>query len=444
MSDEEVSEEVEQITEEQPEAVAEEKPGDNPLFKALFDAVEDEPEEAEDGPTIPSTLNEALHDIEHPEEAVATEPVSQEPVEQVEEPEESKPKKKGKKIKQVVDPEVQTEEPAFQQEEDDPNKESIEALLPEEREFYDIAKFANDKMEGYDGLDGKFLDYFKKSKQYVDKRLADDPFVELGDDDDYRRFIKENRPEFTPQEAKKVEQEMFIAKAEERALEKMRPEVERLRKEQELAQKKPVIAKKKSDFRAQSQHIIPEEFRATLADGGEDAVKKLQESNPLEFQVMDQVSSNLLSLADTFVDVTSGTIDYDESNAVHKQLLDWVQEEQDTYIDGGDTKKDGKTFMRRERFFSLPEDKRSEYFTWSDDDLLGIMTVRAKQQLSAMLSHQKQVLEQAGYTRGAQPQASRQPVPAQQAPRVAPTPRQGETAARASKEAVTPMSILGM
>jgi hypothetical protein len=294
-------------------------------------------------------------------------------------------------------------------------------------------------------LDGNFLDYFKKSKEYVDKRLADDPFVELGDDDEYRKFIEQNRPKFTPQEAKKVEQEMFIAKAEERALEKMRPEVERLRREQELAQKKPVVAKKKSVFRAQSQNIIPEDFRKKLEGGGDEAVKKLQESNPLEFQVMDQISSNLLSLADTFVDVTSGTIDYDESNTVHKQLLEWVQKEQDTYVEGGDTKKDGKTFMRRERFFTLPEDKRTEYFTWSDDDLLGIMTWRAKQQLDAMLAHQKQVLAQAGYVKGGQPRPARQPAQAQQAPRVAPTPREGNTAAPGQgKESVTPMSILGM
>ena len=457
MSDEEVAEaeEVKEAEAEEPQETQENaveateaEPQDNPLFKALFDAADDEPEEEETEEVIPATLNETLHDIEHPEQAIkAPDPAEVEPEaeEPAEEPKESKPKKKGKKVKQVVDPEVPIEEPAFQQEEEDPNKEAVEALLPEEREFYDMAKFANENMEGYDGLDGKFLDYFKKSKQYVDKRLADDPFVELGEDEEYRKFIKDNRPDFTPQDAKKVEQEMFIAKAEERALEKMRPEVERLRREQELAQKKPQVAKKKNDFRAKSQHIIPEDFRKQLSDGGEEAVKALQESNPLEFQLMDQVSSNLLTLADTFMDVTSGMVPYDEANTTHKQLLEWVQKEQDTYIQGGDTKKDGKTFMRRERYYSLPEDKRTEYFTWTDDDLLGIMTVRAKQQLDAMLEHQRKMLEQAGYVRGAQPQQPQQVAPVQQAPRVAPTPREGGTPSKgAGKAPVTPMSILGM
>ena len=457
MSEPEVAEaEVEAAVEEVAEAPKEQPSEEvvdevNPMFRALFDAAEEEGE-PEAAPPRPSSLTDAMFEIEAGPEAEEPEATPEaEPVQEEKEPEASTPQKKGKKVKQVIDPEVPEdpeapeEEVAFQPEGED--RAVVESLTPDERVVYDAAKFASSEMEEYNNLDGQFLDYFKKSQEYVAQRVADDPFVELVEDEGYRKFVEVNRPKFTQHDAKKVEQEMLVHKAEERALAKMRPEVDRLRREQELARMKPVVEKKKHNFRVLSKEIIPEDVRKLLAEGGEDAIKSLSESNPMEFQLMDQVSGNLLMLADTFIDVSSRVVEYDPQNNIHKELVSWVQQEQDTYVKSGDTKKDGKVFMRRERFAELPEDKKAEYFTWSDDDLLSIMAVRAQQQLEHLLTSQRETLAKAGYVKQQPPQQAQAPQPPQQpkAPQVAPTPRQGGGEQSAVRpEPVTPLSVLGM
>ena len=238
-------EEVAEAPKEQPsEEVVDEV---NPMFRALFDAAEEEGE-PEAAPPRPSSLTDAMFEIEAGPEAEEPEATPEaEPVQEEKEPEASTPQKKGKKVKQVIDPEVPEdpeapeEEVAFQPEGED--RAVVESLTPDERVVYDAAKFASSEMEEYNNLDGQFLDYFKKSQEYVAQRVADDPFVELVEDEGYRKFVEVNRPKFTQHDAKKVEQEMLVHTAEERALAKMRPEVDRLRREQELARMKPVVEK---------------------------------------------------------------------------------------------------------------------------------------------------------------------------------------------------------
>ena len=164
---------------------------------------------------------------------------------------------------------------------------------------------------------------------------------------------------------------------------------------------------------------------------------------------MDEITTNLLRFADAFQDITSGITAYDETNQLHKELLDWVQQEQDHYINTGDTSKDGKTFMRRERYWATPEDQRTQYFTWSDDDLMSLLVFRAKQRLDETLKYQEKMLESAGYTRATAPAPKQPQAPVKQpqpTPKVSPTPRGGQQVATqgAAKEPVTPISILGM
>jgi hypothetical protein len=181
-----MSEEQSTEVEESEETKVEEQETQNPLFQSLFDAAK--PEQEAETPLVapqPSSLTEALHDIEkEPEVEIANEQVEEEETKQEqpesgEPPEAAKPKKKVKKVKQVIDPEIpkveetQPEAPAFAEESE--QQKIIKNLIPEEKEYYDMAKFASDNMEEHRGLDEEFLEYFKKSKNYVEKRLKDDP-----------------------------------------------------------------------------------------------------------------------------------------------------------------------------------------------------------------------------------------------------------------------------
>jgi hypothetical protein len=450
MSEEEVkeveSEEVEsEVAEQQEEVAQEETQGEssgNSLFDALFEAAEPEPEpEPEEDLGKPMTLNEAMAELElessepEPEGEVEAEEVEPEgeAETETEEPSASAPQKKQprkKKVKQVVDPDIEEESAPVQNygfPEEDPDKAFKDTLLPEERDLYDLAKFASDHMEEYEGADTIMKEYFMKTQQYIAKRLQDDPGVDLSDDEEYATFIERNRPNFSQVDIKKVERERNVHEAMRRIEEKQAPEKERAKREQEKARKAPEVHKQKVEFRKYSMNAIPEEFSESVKD--DESIQKFAETNPLEFQIVNTLTTELHNTGDMLLDITQGMVQYDPSNAMHVKLLEWVNTEQENFIQSGQTQQDGKTFMRRERYYRLPESKRTQYYTWNDADLIAILTMRAKQRINQSLEQQRKLLEQSGYARQQQ-QPKVQPKPKVKRtapPKVSSAPRPGNT-----------------
>ena len=428
-----------------PEPEAPQVPETNSLYDALFVAA-DEPEVEEQGEDLgsPISLSDAVDQLEDEPEPEAQEE-NQEPEgdnqEAVkEEPEKAKPKKK--KVKNVVDPDVETPEERQYKEQynafpdTDPDKEFVDSLLPEERDIFDLAKFASNNLEGYEGKDREFKEYFEKTKKYIEKRISDDPHVDLSDDSDYQEFIRKNRPKLNQTDVRKIERERSVHEAMRRIEEKQAPERERAKLEQERSRKAPEVQQYKQMFREHSVTAIPEELHEHVASN--EAVENFSKTNPLEYQVVDSITRDLHNVGDTLLDITQGMVNYDPNNETHSKLLSWVNSEQDQYIATGETMVDGKTFMRRERFFRLPENQRAKYFTWNDEDLIKILTIRAKQRIQQSLHQQRQLLEASGYTRAQAQQAieeaqqQQQPVqqqaPVRQAPpQVSSAPRPGNT-----------------
>ena len=458
MSEEQIEEQVEQVeqVEQQQPQEAHRPPQDSPLFKALYEAAEEPAEPAQEEVEVPEepkiephTLNEALDLMdEEPEEEEVIEELEQQPQEvaTAEEPKKSQPKKK--KVKQVIDPDIpeqpKFEEPAFSKPEEDPDEEYIKTLLPEEREIYTIAKYASENMDEYKGAHEELKTYFNKSKAYIERRLKEDPHVDLREDQEYRNFMAQNRPRFNQNDVKKVEKEMIISEAEKRAEQKSSLENRRLKHELERIKKEPQVIRAKQGMRQAATQIIPEEFREKLSSP--EGFEQLAKENPFEFQIMDGVATYLTQVSDTFIDITTGMTQYNPNDPIHKRLLEWVDEEQNNFINSGQTQREGKVFMRRERYHQLPAEKRAEYYTWSDDDLLGLLMARAQQRLENDLNNHRQALANAGYVRpGQQAQQAPQPVVKQEPPRATSAPRPGGVPAqKASPKTNAMLNILGM
>lgn len=445
---EEVNAEAEEATQQE----APRAPQDNPLFKTLFEVgneaeeSEQEPEIPEPEPEVPMTLSEAVDELDEPVEEVAQEGEQTQEVDeqaQAEEPKKSEVDKgspKKKKLRKVVDPEVpeNLKTPEYNLQEDEEEDEDPD-LLPAEREVYKMARFASKNMTEHKGLDKKFKDFFEKSKAYLDKRVAEDPHFDVADDPDYADFMDRNRPKVDQAELKRIEKSMWIDEAKREARKELAPQQEALRKEIERTKKAPRVAHAKNAFRKMSQTVvIPSELNEKFSKPN--GIEEFKKENPLEFKIIEEVTGELLNAGDTLTDILMSNVDLDTSNPMHKSLLEWVNTEQDNYINSGQTEQDGKIFMRRERYFALPEDKRSEYYTWSDDDLLKILALRSKEKVANQLEQQRKILEQSGYVRAesnnaqAAPQQQVAPEPQPAAPKVPTTPRQGGVI----KKATTP------
>lgn len=423
----------------------EEAPKENPLYKTLFDVAEEATEEVEQeeedrGQVI--NLNEAVSSLDMSEPEPEPEVEKEEPKEEAKEPEKAEPKKK--KLRKVVDPDIPeavAKQPAFNQNVevdplDDPDeKEFMETLIPEEKVVYEKILYADKKLGGeYKGKSEKFKTFLKKSKDYLDKKMAEDEFYDPAADESYREFMHKNRPEFTRADEDKVYREMILEEADKRTAKRTESRVQQLEQQLQKYEVAPKVNQAKANFRKVAQEtVIPEEYRKTLS-GGDEAIQKFAEENPFEYQILENFTQQLLTYSDALTDIfLDPTTRLDlENNQIHKDLNNWLQKEQENFIQSGQTEQDGKLFMRRERFYQLPEDKRSQYYTWSDNDLLKILALRYQDLVANALHAQKSQLEKAGYTRAnAQPVQQEAPVqaqaPAPKPPTVATTPRQGTT-----------------
>ena len=188
--------------------------------------------------------------------------------------------------------------------------------------------------------------------------MEEDDFYDPSSDEQYSQFVQKNRPEFTRADEDKVYREMILEEADKRN-KSVQIAIEQLEAQLKKYEVLPRVNQAKANFRKVAQNtIIPEEYRKTLSKG-DDAIREFAKENPFEYQVLENFTQQLLTYSDALTDIffdPTTRLDL-ENNQIHKDLNDWLQKEQENFIQSGQTEQDGKLFMRRERYYQLPEDK---------------------------------------------------------------------------------------
>lgn len=395
--------EEEKLEEQAEEVKADEQPSeessDNVIFNALYAAAEEEQEEEEEVRepyTGPTSIHSALAEEPEPEvqEEQRTEP---------EQKEESAPKPKAKsKIKRkIIDPEFsipQDTQPRAAPRRKAPVDPFVEELLPEEKEAYQISRWAAQNVQGQQGLDNKYLDFFKKHKKF----LKDNSDYDLSDSEDYKKFLDQNKPKI---DLKKFEKEMWASEAEGRALKRLQPELLKLRRDQARIQGEPLAKEKIHNAKKVLFDTIPDDTRKIIQGSG---IKGLFEQSPIEAKIINDSLTNAQDMVNTFYNIVHSVEDYNEKDAKHSKLSDFISKEQEKFINSGRTVRGGKTFVRRERMPLVPKDQVSKYYTFSDEDIINLIALRAKEAINNKISSTRSALEKAGYTKNgvqvAQPQ----------------------------------------
>jgi hypothetical protein len=443
MSEEENPEVEEQRAEAEEVEASQPEEKNDALYKTLFDIAEEAVDEQEEY-RPPVELNEAVATLDYDaEEEKEEEPQEEASVE--EEPEKAEPKKK--KLRKVIDPDVPEDvakQPAFIADNEDkfePDTEDLEfmeELIPDERAVYEKVLYADKRLGGdYKGKSKQFREFFKKNKEFVEKRMAEDDFYDPSSDEQYSQFVQKNKPQFSRSDEDKVYREMILEEADRRINKKTSERIAQLEQQLKRQEVLPKVNQAKANFRKIAQQtVVPKEFQKEFSEGGQEAVAKFAEDNPLEYQILERNTQELLKYSDSLTEIfldPSTQLDI-AGNAMHKHLNDWLNGEQDNFIKSGQTQQDdGRVFMRRERYFQLPENKRSEYYTWSDNDLLKLLALRFGDKVNAEIKHHREQMEKAGYTRvkpqeATQPQQQQQPTRQQAKPPVVnPSPRQGSS-----------------
>lgn len=439
MSEEENPEVVEARQEQEQVEQAKEEIPTNALYKTLFDVAEEVAEEGETKEYRPPVeLNEAvetLGDIDNAEPDPEPEPE----VEAKEEPKKSEPKKK--KLRKVVDPDVPEDvrkQPVFQDKlvddgfkPSEEDSEFMDELLPEEKSVYEKVLYADQRMGGeYKGKAKQFREFFNRNKEFIEKRMSEDEFYDPSTDEQYRDFVNKNKPKFNRSDEDKVYREMILEEADRRINKKTSEKISRLERELQRQQTLPRINQAKAMFRKNARASIPDDINKQISET-DDGLKNFAESNPLEYQILERNTQEMLRFSDALTDIfldPNVSIDI-ENNQVHKHLNEWINHQQNQFIQTGQTQlEDGRTFMRRERYYQLPENKRSEYYTWDDNAVLNLLALTYKDKMQHEISAHRDAMERAGYKKvtSQAPQQS-QPKQPSRPPVVNPSPRQGSS-----------------
>ena len=110
-----------------------------------------------------------------------------------------------------------------------------------------------------------------------------------------------------------------------------------------------------------------------------------------------------------------------EEGAMHKAIIEWIENECSEFAaKGGQYRiRDGKTFLDRTRYHSLPAAQRAKFWTFSNDELVMIAQGTMKRSLQVQLAEHREHLKKMGFVQ--QARAASVP-PAETAPK--PTPAQ--------------------
>lgn len=403
---------------EQTEQPAEEA-SDNVIFNALYAAAEEDTQEQEAEVREPYTGPTSIHTAlaEEPEEKSAPEPQQQEQEQNLEEP---KPKAKSKVKRKIIDPEfsypkTQAKAPRRKA----PVDPFVEELLPEEKEAYQISRWAAQNVKGQQGVDKQYLEFFKKHKKF----LSDNSDYDLSDSEEYKKFLDQNKPKI---DLKKFEKEMWTSEAESRALQRVQPEILKLRRDQARIQGEPLAKQNTQKAKKILFETIPDDTKKIIQNTG---IKGLFEQSPIEAKIINDALTGAQEMVDTFYQIVHNVEDYDEKNARHSQLSDFISREQDKFIKSGRTVRGGKTFVRRERMPLVPKEEAGKYYTFSDEDIVNLIALRAKEGMNSKIGSTRSALEKAGYVKSGV-QVAPQPQQQVQQPRKiqTPTPSKGVSA----------------
>ena len=408
--------------------------GNSPLYDSLFKSVEQQPAQTDDrrpGRSIHDVLAEVESEVDKPDGTPADKdkdgkPPADKPETKPEEPDAPPAKVRVTKKKAAPEPLPEPEpepepEPVRRKAKPEPEPEPEVELNEEERDAIESARFA----EGldptkYKGYAGKLEKFYKAHADFVKQKRAQDPDFDFSEDNpEYSAWVQANRPPQIPQhEMKRIERERVRADVTKEADAK----VEAIRNELRLRDEMPKIRERANKFMGESfRNALPDEAAALLKEKGLAAVK---EAFPLEYQITAEVAKQASEMVSEFYALTGGLKKFNqdantEEGAMHKSIIDWIDNECAEFAaKGGQYRiRDGKTFLDRTRYHSLPAAQRAKFWTFSNDELVMIAQGTMKRSLQQQLAEHREHLKKMGFVQ--QPKTA---APAADAPK--PTPAQ--------------------
>jgi cytochrome c553 len=320
-------------------------------------------------------------------------------------------------VGEVVEPEPEpTPEPVQEvvQEEDD-----LTWLTTDQKKRIELVKFAEDNFDEYKGKKSQYLQFFKDQKDYLDKRLDEDPNAALDDSDyEYQNFLKRKRPEFSQDDLEKVVELRTRKLAKDEAMNELKPELEAIKAEQRRQQVKPRVDSLKEKTMSDVKDMVPDFIKTTIDSQG---AKAAYENSPVEFDIVDRIVTTHQKTMFAFHEISNGLTPYDPANKDHVRLSGFIDQLEASMPD-----RDGKKFVNIAKYQSMSKKDKAEAYTLTHDGIVEYANKSTKKYIAQELNALEAKLRKSGYTKAGRAVDSQQAA----IPRpVKPQPRQGASIA---------------
>ncbi|MCW5549982.1 MAG: hypothetical protein KIT44_13545 [Opitutaceae bacterium] len=296
-------------------------------------------------------------------------------------------------------------------------------LLDEEKEQLEMARDAERLLgEKYKGFEGRTKKFLKDHQEYLAKARERDPDAVFDETNaEYQAWLSKNTPVIPQRDIREMERKRITEEVEKRQDEKI-SEVydETFRRDAE-----PKVKQRADDFFNKAVAELPETLTKAIKEEG---VEKAKAKFPTEFRIANAILGQAAADVEEFYRLT--TVNprtgrpmkaYDPKNPTHAGLIEFVNTQCNAFKKSGGKAliKDGKRFVTREEYYTMPKEQRAGVWTFTDDQIVGMARIEAAKMVKLKIEEEHNRLKAEGWTR---PAPAAEPAPAEQPPGAPPAP----------------------
>lgn len=277
-------------------------------------------------------------------------------------------------------------------------------LAPEDRQELELASYAATKKEDrYKDLPGKLKGYFKKRDELLVTKASElggadsAEFREYLESEDYKMFVRANRPGFHRGDRAELERSKIEEDALAKADLRVKATEQKLQRQINEVKLAPVIEATVNSAVSDLLQLEDEVVQAYKADPN----KALAERK-LEAQEVENAAVALRLASSEYLKIHHNLVDPNPKNPLHTFLDNFISN-QGVLLDQkpeAERKRDGKLLVSPERFHELEKQGKADgYTTFSDADVITMLTTFSKKLLPTGLDGVRKSIEGSGYQR---------------------------------------------
>lgn len=269
-------------------------------------------------------------------------------------------------------------------------------LTPEERDEVELARYIEGKDPAKKGLADRTLKFFEEQKKFLERRVT-----EVGDsydpaeDPQFKKFLEKNQPQLTPSERRRMtiqrETEGIKTEAFEAAKKELMPEIEKTKRKLLEIEERPKVKNRVNKYIDEVASSMTPEVHEFYVKNGRD-VEKTKAEYPVEFAIASQVTAGAVKLAEEFLNLRRGLVEFQANNEQHQFMHDFVDRQGKIFSErGGDQLvRNGKTFVHP---YQWAPGMEKTHWTFDDDDVLSMLKVQAQLEAKTRIEEEQKKME---------------------------------------------------